>query len=418
MRSKAHTPRSTARRIVGSLAVGLISFAMTAPAMALPPGGGTGEPPIGFDPPDDFTIRGSVSVACPTTPDKVTITAVGTGLHNRGVVRTVKPSGPVLTGEYTLGSMAAGAGMELIRPWPTASWQYSIGGLERGPYTVTPKLASGVCPYGTWDPAQRTQVGPASTADNPIRLGISFAYAPPSKVTRVPAPLVASWLNGALSGMRIHLDNYGPQHGQSHHEPNASYLAMGSTTLPFTIPDFQYDIDCGILCPDLGQARFYVNDVNSQSIGVGWASSAFAVDVAFESAGREIKGYFTDGTTGIVADDLMPDVQVDNAHVKMRLVPVVDTAGGLTYSLQQGPDFSGSIQATGPCSVFGYDACDWITDYKSKLTSSVRSNLGAVLTSSTARAAVGDALKPLLASAGISTVKALFVEGDTIVITS
>jgi hypothetical protein len=396
MTTTTHTsprgPLARRRRPGLALAAGLAALAMAAPAAAIRNGDYEPPPP---PPPaaKDFTIMGSVGVTgCATTPDRISITA--TGAAQSATVRA---------------SLISGV------------WRYSITNLARGTYTVRPQLDAGVCPYGTWMPVSRVASSP-QVATNPIATGVSFTYAAPTAITRVPAPLVAAWLNGALAGAQLRLDNYGPQHGQSFHEPNASYVRWAGATLPFDIPEIQYDLDACGPCPDFGQARFYVNDVNLQSLGASWSSPAFTIDASFESAGREVKGYRTNDSwfdyLDVVSDNQMPDANIDDARISVRLTPVADAQGRLTYALYGSPSFTGTVQATGICDIFGVDICDFVTNYKDRIDGHIEGSLSGLLGSSTARAAVGDALRPVLAGLGIGVLRGAYVEGDTIVLVS
>lgn len=379
------TKTSPRRRIAAVAAVATLGTA--APALAIPAGGLDPVPEPTIDLPSDFTITGAIGVgSCATTADRVSVTATGpSGIRT---VRAVQADG---------------------------IYRYAIRYLDRGTYTVRAKLDAGVCPYGTWSPASRTATSPTGTA--PVARGVDFTYRPPSTVARVSAPLVADWLDGALNSARIHLDSYGPLHGQSHHEANASYVSWAGATMPFTIPDIQFDADLCWLCPDFGQARFYVNDMNLRSLDASWTSPAITIDAAFESDGREVKGYLTYAGVGpdFVSDNAMPDMNADDARLRVRLTPVADSSGRLTYSLYGAPSFTGTFQATGPCDL-PIDLCDWATDYKSKLKGYVEGSVSTLVGSTTARAAVGEALRPVLAQLGISSLLGVYVEGDTVVL--
>lgn len=416
------------RRMTGALlAVGLAVLAGSTPSIALPIDSGA-EPiespgTIQLPPPTttsttvpqaaDFTIKGSIFIGgapllstgdgtsspsplpCNATPSQVTVTAV-----RAGVTKTVKPVAPV-------------------RASVLGGWSYQFQNLTRGTWTVSARLDAGVCSYGKWAPVSRS-VAPPTTGTNPVATGADFSYRMPTKITRVPGTIAASLMETALASTKLHLDNFGPQHGLSHHQANASSLSWGGSTTTFNIPEKQYDLDCGTACPDAGQARLYVNDVNLNSVDVGW-DSAFVLNAGFEDSGREVKGFQSYDSywdyLDFVTDDTVPDFQISNANLRLRLMPVADGAGRLTYSLVNS-DFTGSIQATGGCDIFGIDICEFAIGYRSTLESAVESNVNSVLGSSSAKAAVGNALKPQLASLGILTVTAVYVEGGEIVIVS
>jgi hypothetical protein len=243
--------------------------------------------------------------------------------------------------------------------------------------------------------------------------GVNFTYSGPTKVLRLPASLVAAALNSTVQGTALHLDNYGPMHGQSHQLDNGSFLRWGGTSYPFTLPEIQYDLDCGILCPDIGQARFYVDNLDLSSLAVGWGSPSFRGTLAFESAGREVKGWYTDATTGIESDSLMPDVNIDNARLSVALTPIAE-GGRLSYRVSS-VGLSASIQATGACDL-GFDVCDFFGDYKVKVKSAIENGVRAKLSDPSVRGFAAAALDTFLTGRGMPTVNRVFIEGDTLVL--
>jgi hypothetical protein len=345
-------------------------------AHAIPPDDGDGPPP----PPDgNLTIGGRVSLSgCPgVSADRVTVFAVGMNPFTGGV-----------------GSDRA-----------SSTGAYTITDLPPGRYNVVAKLDPGVCPYGAWSPTSQQVFAP--------RASVNFTYRGPSQVLRVSAPLVASVVNGALQNTLLHLDNHGPLHGQSHQLDNGSFLRWGGVSYPFTLPEIQYDLDCGLLCPDIGQARFYADNLDLTSLAVGWSRPSFVATLVFESNGREVKGYYTDATTGIVSDSLMPDVNIDNARLTAALTPIAD-GGRLSYRVA-GVSLSANIQATGPCGFF-WDVCDFFSSYKAKIKSEIENAVRAKLSDSSVRGFVAAALDTFLTGRGMPTVNRVFIEGDTLVL--
>jgi hypothetical protein len=368
--------RRWARVVTASLAAATaITFVATS-AHAIPPDDGDPPPP----PEGTLVISGSVSLTnCPgVTRDHVTVVAVSTN---------------PLTGGF--GSDRA-----------SSTGAYRIEELPPGTYNVTARLDPGVCPYGAWNPTSRLVRAPS--------VGVNFTYNGPTKILRVPATLVAAALNTAVQGTALHLDNYGPMHGQSHQLDNGSFLRWGGTTYPFTLPEIQYDLDCGFFCPDLGQARFYVDNLDLSSIAVGWGRPSFRGTLAFESSGREVKGWYTDATTGIESDNLMPDVNIDNARLSVALTPIAE-GGRLSYRVAS-VALSASIQATGACDILGVDPCDFFGDYKVKVKSAIQDGVRAKLSASSVRGFAAAALDTFLTGRGMPTVNRVFLEGDTLVL--
>jgi hypothetical protein len=351
-------------------------------AQALPPGNDDPPPPPSTG---DLVISGTVSLTnCPgVTRDHVTVLAVPTNPNSDagGVVRA------------------------------SSTGAYRITDLPGGVYNVVPRLDPGLCKYGAgWNPASR-QVSVFTTS----KTGVNFTYRGPVQVLRLPATSVAAALNAAVQGTGLHLDNFGPLHGQSHQLDNGSSLRLGGISFPFTLAEKQYDLDCGLLCPDLGQARFYVNDLDLTSINVGWASPSFRATLAFESGGREVKGFYTDATTGIVSDSLMPDFNIDNARLNVALTPSA-LDGSLTYRVSS-VDLSASIQPTGACDFFGVDPCvGLLGDYKTTIKSEFQNRVRAKLSDPAVRTIAANLLKPSITDLGMPRVDRVYIEGDEIVL--
>jgi hypothetical protein len=385
------------RIVIAAVAAGatMLTFAMSASALPIDPGGPGDEPGPGqtVPPPpmpSDLTISGRVSVTnCPNvTASDISVDLAGKSRWNSDEFYSVGVTGG-----------------------PT-SFTYSAANVMRGSYVLTPKLRSGACPYGVFSPTTRT-TDYFNVANKTIS-SQNFSYAGPAHVTRIPTTLAVAALNDALSTAKLHLDNFGPAHGASNQLDNGSTASILGLSTTFTIPEYDIDLDCGLVCPDLGQGRFYVNEFNSTSVNASWTSRAFAVGVGFESVDHEVKGIYTYNDSR--SDNLMPDVEINGARIGFSLAPVADGHGSITYRRQGDVTFTGSLQATGPCDVFGIDLCDFFGSYKSKITSAVKSGLAAVLDAPAAKAAAATQFRTLLNSLGIGQVVRVVNESDAIVV--
>jgi hypothetical protein len=154
--------------------------------------------------------------------------------------------------------------------------------------------------------------------------------------------------------------------------------------------------------------------MNLSSIAVGWLSPSFRGTLSFESNGPEVKGWYTDATTGIESDSLMPDVNIDNARLAVALTPIAE-GGRLSYRVSS-VGLSANIQATGACDIFGHDPCDFFGDYKARIKSEIESQVRGKLSDPSVRAFAAAALDTFLTSQGMPTVNRVFIEGDTIVL--
>jgi hypothetical protein len=375
----AATRRRFARLATAGLTAATAVVLAASSTHAAPPGDGDPTPPPSTG---SEVISGTISLTnCPgVTRDHVTVIAVPTNPDSDagGVVRA------------------------------SSTGAYRITGLPKGTFNVTPKLDPGLCKYGVFSPTSRRIFASAS--------GVNFTYRGPRQLLRVQAPVYAAALNAAVQGTGLHLDNYGPRHGQSFQLDNGSELRLGGFAFPFTVAEKQYDVDCGLPCPDLGQARFYVDDLNMTSIGVGWGSPSFRATLAFESAGREVKGWLTDAPVGGPFDSLMPDFNIDNARLAVPLTPVAE-GGRLSYRVGT-VTLSANIQATGACNFFP-DPCGFLTDYKSTVKSEFQNRVRAKLSDPAVRALAAALLDNYLTEHGLPTipiVDRVFIEGDELVL--
>jgi hypothetical protein len=238
---------------------------------------------------------------------------------------------------------------------------------------------------------------------------------PPGTNVTVPATLIATIVNNATQGSQLHLNNLGPKHGSSWHKPNDSYIrlsqTLGGAEYRFNLPEKTIDLDCGILCPDLGTGHLYVQDWNLSRTEVAWQSPQFKLSLFFESNGREIKGFHTGAVS--LGDNGLPDAQIDNARLDVYVKPVVSN-GRLTY-LVTSTNFSADIQATGVCNV-GVDVCDRIFKYKNELVTQVESQVRTRLNDPALRDRVAAAIQPTLNQFGIGSVTKVSVNGDNLII--
>jgi hypothetical protein len=294
-----------------------------------------------------------------------------------------------------------------------ANGQFLITGLPTGTYNVT--VSNPACPYGVWSPTTASVHVLATTYPTPAG---TFTYTGPTKVTKVPTLLVQGAVQSTLDTMNMHLNDLGPAVGQSRQLDNASSVSIGADSFTFTLPENKYALRvCVIWCHTFGYARFYVNDVNLNSRTARWNTNGLDVSLGFESNGREAKGFLTDSSlNGAPADDLMPDVNIDNAKISTRLIPRASN-GRLSYTATN-VQFTGDVQATGPCDLLGFDPCDFFGSYKNDVASGVQSGASAALNSAMVRAKVEDKLASTLASFGITTVARVYVDGDNLVLVS
>ncbi len=294
-----------------------------------------------------------------------------------------------------------------------ANGHFTFPPLPTGNFTVT--VTTPPCPYGVWNKTSETvHIAPTTVT---VSAG-TFTYTAPTKVTKVPTTLIEGAVRSTLSTTSMHLNDLGPVHGQSRQLDNSSSVTVGADTFAFTLPEARYALRvCVIWCHTFADARFYVNDINLSSTSARWNTNGLDVTLGFESAGREAKGYLTDSSlNGAPADDLMPDVNIDNASITTRLLPRA-VNGRLSYTAAY-VAFNGTVQATGPCDLLGFDPCDFFGSYKNDVKTGVQGGASTALNSAMVRSAIESQLASTLAGFGITTVTRVYVDGDNLVLVS
>jgi hypothetical protein len=249
-----------------------------------------------------------------------------------------------------------------------------------GTFVLKPTIRAGVCPGGGFLPTSRTVTRIPSG-------GLTFAYGvSPGEVRRIPARDLASQLNLVVGGTKMKLNNQGSQ---------SSFIEVAGNRVNFAIPKVTIDIDCGTLCPDLGDAHFYVNDVNLRTADLDFDGPYFTLAFQFEDSGREIKGYHNR-----LGDNGAPDFQLDRAKLALSAVPKLTNSGGLTFSFFA-PKLTADIESTGGCNVAGIDLCNKILGTDRKIQKGVEKAALDALNGSTVQAALSAALRQYLRFLGI-----------------
>jgi hypothetical protein len=307
-------------------------------------------------------------------------------------------------------------GTRSVQPQPLPDnafvWSYSLTGLTRGTYTVRPSMASGPCRFGAWSPAERRVTVENTLTPVP---NIDFEFVGRRDVTRINASSLAAIIEGIFRGTVIHLNNYTPRKHtvgsrDSWHLANDSFLrrsaAMGGAETRFSLEEVSQ-----------GPLRYYVRDFNLSRITVQPEADAFRVSFQFEDRGAdEIKGRCSNTTASIDvacaagSDDTAPDFEINSARVDIRLPPVRNADGDLTY---------GPVGVTFDASVEGGGLGDF---FESRVKRSIRSNIEPRITSlvddSVLRRTVARALRPALDRARVGSVITVRFEGSDLVIES
>lgn len=275
---------------------------------------------------------------------------------------------------------------------------------KNGRYQIKPKVPASACP-GRWTPGYRSVV---ITQPKQMVRNQDFYFKGSAKETRIPLRLYLAVLESKLRGTGLHLNNYTKhRHGNSWHQANSSYVKLssnlGGKLVRFNIPEAKK-----------GRFRYYVRDVNMQSISFDVSGGRAKMRVLFESRGTEIKGRCAGSIWCAGASDgAAPDVQMNNARIDISIKPAVSANGSLTYD-GSNAIFSAKIQAQGVCKYL--DVCNLLTHYKREIKNSVQNGVRNALNNRTIRDKVATALRPLLTRYGIGRITGVRINGNELVI--
>ena len=230
-------------------------------------------------------------------------------------------------------------------------------------------------------------VSPAERVVNDFPATVAFTVQMPTQTHRIDLGGAVNLLDLVLNSLEIKLHNY---------RSNDSFLKIGGMTLPFTMPPARVDLDCGTLCPDLGDALFYANDVRLNDAGLSLNGSALKLSLAFESAGREIKGLHNR-----LGDDAIPDFEIQNMVISSNPAFYVRPDGRMDLMFSN-VKMTGSVQSTGGCSPFGIDLCNAILGTDGKVIKAVEQSTSSALNATFVRNKIADLMTSYLSSRGIN----------------
>jgi hypothetical protein len=200
-----------------------------------------------------------------------------------------------------------------------------------------------------------------------IALIALFAFALTASPRPAPAAETRHHIKGTTFAAEVQQKMTGMQLKLNNHNSQTSFVEVGGFQLRFDIPRTVVDIDCGTLCPDLGDAHFYINDVNLQRGNLTFSGSELVLALTFEGSGREVKGYHNK-----LGDDFVPDFQLNNLKLTFNARPVLRD-GGMALAFAN-PRMDANVSSTGGCHVGGIDLCNKVFGSNRKIQKSVESS--------------------------------------------
>jgi hypothetical protein len=356
--------RSLSSEIMKFLSVSLISTA----AWAIPPGHGGN----GFPPPEPVRrIQGTLTVdGCQTAMGDVSVTVNGV---RRAPNNVISSGNNIQKYGFTM----------LVRED------------DDGPWTIRPAVSPSKCPRVTYS-------APSVVINNPYTGRFAFTAAASGSMRRhISLQRVLPQLNTLLQSARLRLHNY---HSQQ------SFVQLAGVQLGIQINPAVVDIDCGTLCPDLGDALFYLNQIDLTSASMQQVGTSLRMSMGFEDGAREIKGIHSS-----LGDDGVPDFDMRQISLLIDGRVVVNQ-GGLSLYFSN-PKFNAQIDSTGGCHIAGIDLCNKIFGTDRKIQTGVEASAMSALNSAAVQAGLKLAFQRMLQSEGVNgtIVRATIVGTDLVV---
>jgi hypothetical protein len=143
--------------------------------------------------------------------------------------------------------------------------------------------------------------------------------------TDVPGTTIATALQTALSGTKVHLHNLGPLKDGTYYSANASSVKWPITAGPglrtyFTVPEASQTV--------LGRRySYFVDHVRSEGIFVASGQDSFTVTITLKSAGPSLVGKCVRVRAPVrdclaLGEAAMPPINWNDARVDIEMVPI------------------------------------------------------------------------------------------------
>ena len=228
---------------------------------------------------------------------------------------------------------------------------------------------------------------------------------------KLPISIFTSLVKSKFNGLKIHLNNYGSRHGTSWYKGGSSYVtlppALGGSHHAFSLsPINKFPF------------RYYINDVNLQSINVTTSKNRFLLQLKFEDRGTEIKGRCAGkGAKRYLcvkgSDRSAPDVQMNQALASVYLTPSVRN-NSLSFSTVS-TNFNAKIRVGKTCRKLG-SLCTSVFDYKSYIKKEVNKALKKVIDKNSIRDKIASTLRNELAKKGIQKIVGVRIQGNKLIV--
>jgi hypothetical protein len=209
-----------------------------------------------------------------------------------------------------------------------------------------------------------------------------------------------------LNGTEVRLNNFTPnrQGDRGWHRPNDSRIRLsplfGGSEFRFNLPETRIGLPTG-------QARYYVNQLNSSKLSLALEGKALKISMEFANRGRELEG------RGFLNP---PSFNLRNSRLDVFLTPTRDSAGRLTYSTVR-VSFNSDISPTDTWSSIVAGIGNLVgMQYRSQIKSAIENEVRSYLQDPSTRAIVTERLQERLDLLGIRNLTDVRVEGNAVVL--
>ncbi len=221
---------------------------------------------------------------------------------------------------------------------------------------------------------------------------------------KVSGNAIAVQLTQLLAGTKAHFNS--DRKGRP-----GCYLLIGAADparrFEFSLPDRVKDLGFA------GQIIYRIRDINLSTIKVVADERAFTLIASFESEGVELKG-----SHSRLGDAAVPDIELNNMQLRIKLIPVATAGGSISYESPE-VSFSADVDNTfvPRFRLLGktIDIMDTLTNYRNQLCRSVQAQIQHALNESSRKEALARQVA-LAIGPGSSRVETLRWEGTDLIV--
>ncbi|HWA82333.1 MAG TPA: hypothetical protein VG820_02795 [Fimbriimonadaceae bacterium] len=205
---------------------------------------------------------------------------------------------------------------------------------------------------------------------------------PPYTELTLRGDAVAAQIQKGLAGMKaeFHADRTSPD---GHTIPGCFVQfgpSLGDRRFEFSLPDRVVDLGYA------GKIMYKIDNVKLRSVRVEASANEFVLTAAFVSDGVTLKG-----SHSVLGDAAVPDIDLENMRLVVRLKPVVTTDNAISYDDPK-VEFTADVDNTfiPRFTLLGHtiDVVDTLTNYRRDLCESIRKQIQRALDDPTRKAAL------------------------------